>query len=126
MVGMGMGLAAKGYVPFIATFAAFLSRAHDQIRMAAYSESNIKLCGSHVGVSIGEDGASQMGLEDLAIFRPIPGCVVLYPSDAVSRRGLRRRGRRPSRAWSISGRPARRRLCSMPPTRSFPSAAPRS
>ena len=83
MVGMGMGLAAKGYVPFIATFAAFLSRAHDQVRMAAYSESNIKLCGSHVGVSIGEDGASQMGLEDLAIFRPIPGCVVLYPSDAV-------------------------------------------
>ena len=83
MVGMGMGLAAKGYVPFIATFAAFLSRAHDQVRMAAYSESNIKLCGSHVGVSIGEDGASQMGLEDMAIFRPIPGCVVLYPSDAV-------------------------------------------
>ena len=84
MVGMGMGLAAKGFVPFIATFAAFMSRAHDQVRMAAYSESNIKLCGSHVGVSIGEDGASQMGLEDLAIFRPIPGCVVLYPSDAVS------------------------------------------
>ncbi len=84
MVGMGIGLAAKGFVPFIATFAAFLSRAHDQVRMAAYSESNIKLCGSHVGVSIGEDGASQMGLEDLAIFRPIPGCVVLYPSDAVS------------------------------------------
>ena len=84
MVGMAMGLAAKGFVPFIATFAAFLTRAHDQIRMAAYSESNIKLCGSHVGVSIGEDGASQMGLEDLAIFRPIPGCVVLYPSDAVS------------------------------------------
>ncbi len=84
MVGMGMGLAAKGFIPFIATFAAFLSRAHDQVRMAAYSESNIKLCGSHVGVSIGEDGASQMGLEDLSIFRPIPGCVVLYPSDAVS------------------------------------------
>jgi len=84
MVGMGMGLAAKGYLPFMATFAAFLTRAHDQIRMAAYSFSNIKLCGSHVGVSIGEDGPSQMGLEDLAIFRPIPGCVVLYPSDAVS------------------------------------------
>ena len=84
MVGMSMGLAAKGFVPFVATFAAFLSRAHDQVRMAAYSESNIKLCGSHVGVSIGEDGASQMGLEDLAMFRPIPGCVVLYPSDAVS------------------------------------------
>jgi len=84
MVGMGMGLAAKGFIPFMATFAAFLSRAHDQIRMAGYSFSNIKLCGSHVGVSIGEDGPSQMGLEDLAIFRPIPGCVVLYPSDAVS------------------------------------------
>jgi transketolase len=84
MVGMGIGLAAKGYIPFIATFAAFLTRAHDQVRMAAYSLSNIKLCGSHVGVSIGEDGPSQMGLEDLAMFRSVPGCVVLYPSDAVS------------------------------------------
>jgi len=84
MVGMGLGMAAKGFIPFIATFAAFLSRAHDQIRMAAYSFANLKLCGSHVGVSIGEDGPSQMGLEDLAIFRPIPGCVVLYPSDAFS------------------------------------------
>jgi transketolase len=84
LVGMGIGMAAKGYMPFIATFAAFLSRAHDQIRMAAYSQSNIKLCGSHVGVSIGEDGPSQMGLEDLAIFRPIPGCAVLYPCDAPS------------------------------------------
>lgn len=84
MVGVGMGLAAKGYLPFLATFAAFLTRAHDQVRMAAYSFSNVKLCGSHVGVSIGEDGPSQMGLEDLAMFRPIPGCVVLYPSDAVS------------------------------------------
>jgi transketolase len=84
MVGVGMGLAAKGYIPFMATFAAFLTRAHDQVRMAAYSFSNIKLCGSHVGVSIGEDGPSQMGLEDLAMFRPIPGCVVLYPGDAVS------------------------------------------
>ena len=84
MVGMGMGMAAKGFIPFVATFAAFLTRAHDQVRMAAYSFSNLKLCGSHVGVSIGEDGPSQMGLEDLAIFRPIPGCVVLYPSDAFS------------------------------------------
>jgi transketolase len=84
MVGMGIGMAARGYVPFVATFAAFLSRAHDQIRMAAYSLSNIKFCGSHVGVSIGEDGPSQMGLEDLAIFRPIPGCAVLYPCDAHS------------------------------------------
>jgi transketolase len=84
MVGMGIGLAAKGYLPFLATFAAFLTRAHDQVRMAAYSFSNLKLCGSHVGVSIGEDGPSQMGLEDLALFRPIPGCIVLYPCDAVS------------------------------------------
>ncbi len=84
MIGMGMGLAAKGFMPFMATFAAFLTRAHDQIRMAAYSESNIKICGSHVGVSIGEDGPSQMGLEDLAIFEPIPGCTILYPSDARS------------------------------------------
>lgn len=87
MVGMAMGLAAKGYLPFVATFAAFLTRAHDQIRMAGYSFSNIKFCGSHVGVSIGEDGPSQMGLEDLAMFLPIPDCLVLYPSDAVSAEG---------------------------------------
>lgn len=87
MVGMGIGLAAKGFVPFVATFAAFLSRAHDQIRMAGYSFSNLKFCGSHVGVSIGEDGPSQMGLEDMAIFRPIPGSVVLYPCDAFSTEG---------------------------------------
>jgi transketolase len=84
MVGMGIGLAAKGYIPFMATFAAFLSRAHDQIRMASYSMSNLKFVGSHVGTSIGADGPSQMGLEDLAIFTPIPGCAVLYPSDAYS------------------------------------------
>lgn len=87
MVGLGIGLSAKGYIPFIATFAAFLSRAHDQIRMSGYSFSNIKFCGSHVGVSIGEDGPSQMGLEDMAIFKPIPGCVVLYPCDAFSTEG---------------------------------------
>ncbi len=87
MVGIGIGMAARGYIPFIATFAAFLCRAHDQIRMAAYSFSNMKLVGSHVGVSIGADGPSQMGLEDLAIFRPIPGCAVLYPSDAYSSEG---------------------------------------
>lgn len=84
MIGAGIGLSAKGFVPYMATFAAFLSRAHDQIRMAAYSMSNLKVVGSHVGVSIGEDGPSQMGLEDMAIFRPIPGCVVLYPSDGHS------------------------------------------
>jgi len=84
MVGVAMGLAARGKVPFIATFAAFLTRAYDQIRMAGVSGSNIKICGSHCGVSIGEDGPSQMGLEDIAMFRPIPNSVVLYPSDAVS------------------------------------------
>jgi transketolase len=84
MMGMAVGFSAKGYIPFLATFAAFLTRAHDQARMAAYSWANIKIAGSHCGVSIGEDGPSQMGLEDLALFRSIPGCAVLYPSDAVS------------------------------------------
>ena len=84
MVGVAMGLSARGKIPFVSTFAAFLTRAFDQIRMAGVSRSNIKFCGSHAGVSIGEDGPSQMGLEDLAMFRPIPGSVVLYPCDAVS------------------------------------------
>jgi len=61
-----------------------MTRAYDQIRMAGVSQSNVKFCGSHAGISIGEDGPSQMGLEDLAMFRPIPGSVILYPSDAVS------------------------------------------
>ncbi len=84
MVGMGIGMAVKGLIPFMATFSAFLGRAHDQIRMAAYSLSNIKMVGSHAGVSIGEDGPSQMGLEDMALFTPIPDCLVLYPCDAPS------------------------------------------
>lgn len=84
MVGVAMGLAARGKVPFVSTFAAFLTRAYDQIRMAGVSQSNVKFCGSHCGVSIGEDGPSQMGLEDIAMFRPVPGSAVLYPCDAVS------------------------------------------
>ncbi len=84
MVGAAIGLAARGYIPFVSTFACFLTRAFDHIRMAGISRANIKLCGSHAGVSIGEDGPSQMGLEDLAMMRAIPGSVVLYPSDAVS------------------------------------------
>lgn len=84
MVGAAIGLAARGYIPFASTFACFLTRAFDQIRMAGISRANIKLCGSHAGVSIGEDGPSQMGLEDVAMMRAIPGSVVLYPSDAVS------------------------------------------
>jgi len=83
MVGAAVGLAACGKIPFVATFACFLTRAYDFIRMAAISHSNIKLMGSHVGVSIGEDGPSQMGLEDIAMMAAQPGMVVLYPSDAV-------------------------------------------
>lgn len=84
MVGMALGFFRRGKLPFVSTFAAFLSRAFDQIRMAALAEANIKFCGSHAGVSIGEDGSSQMGLEEIAMFRSLPGSVVLYPSDAVS------------------------------------------
>lgn len=83
MVGAAVGLASQGKIPFVATFAAFLTRAYDFIRMAAISKTNLKLMGSHVGVSIGEDGPSQMGLEDLAMMAAQPGVVVLYPSDAV-------------------------------------------
>ncbi len=84
MVGVATGFGALGRVPFAATFAAFFTRAHDQIRMAGHSMANLKLTGSHVGVSIGEDGGSQMGLEDLAMMRSVIGSTVLYPSDAVS------------------------------------------
>jgi transketolase len=84
MVGAAMGLAARGAIPFPSTFACFLSRAADFIRMAAISNVNIKLAGSHAGVSIGEDGPSQMALEDLAICRAEPNYTVLYPCDAVS------------------------------------------
>lgn len=84
MVGISVGLALRGKIPFVSTFAAFLTRAFDQIRMAQYSEANIKFIGSHAGVSIGQDGPSQMGLEDIAMMRSILNSVVLYPSDAVS------------------------------------------
>jgi transketolase len=84
LVSTGVGLAARGKVPFLDTFACFLSRAYDNVRMAAVSRANINLCGSHCGVSIGEDGPSQMALEDIAMFRAISGSQVFYPSDAVS------------------------------------------
>jgi transketolase len=84
MAGAGLGFSLRGKVPFVSTFAAFLTRAFDQIRMSQYSASNIKFCGSHSGVSIGVDGSSQMGLEDIAMFRTLLNGVVLYPSDAVS------------------------------------------
>jgi len=78
------GLSLRGKTPFVSTFAAFLTRAFNQIRMSRHSEPNLKFSGSHAGVSIGEDGPSQMGLEDIAIFRTILDSVVLYPCDAVS------------------------------------------
>ncbi len=84
MVGTALGLSCRGKIPFVSTFAAFFSRAFDQIRMSQYSDPNIKFVGSHAGVSIGEDGPSQMGLEDIAMFRTISNSVVFYPSDAVS------------------------------------------
>lgn len=84
MVGTAIGLSSHGKIPFVSTFAAFLTRAFDQIRMAPYSNANIKFVGSHAGVSIGQDGPSQMGLEDIAMFRTLPNSVVLYPCDAVS------------------------------------------
>ncbi|KAG9270213.1 transketolase [Astyanax mexicanus] len=85
MVSVAVGCAARDRnVVFVSTFATFFTRACDQLRMAAISESNINLCGSHCGVSIGEDGPSQMGLEDLAMFRAIPTATVFYPSDGVA------------------------------------------
>ena len=84
MVGAAVGLSTRGKIPFVSTFAAFLTRAFDHIRMSAISAANIKYVGSHCGVSIGQDGPSQMGLEDLAMMRAIPNSVVVYPSDAVS------------------------------------------
>ena len=88
MVGAALGLASRGAVPFPSTFAAFLTRAADFIRMGGIGNVNVKLAGSHAGVSIGEDGPSQMALEDLAMMRAVPGCVVLYPCDAVSTSAL--------------------------------------
>jgi transketolase len=84
MVGMGVGFDCRGRIPFISTFSSFFSRAHDQIRMAAIGNAALRLVGSHCGVSIGQDGPSQMGLEDIAIMRCLPSSIVLYPSDAVS------------------------------------------
>ncbi|MDD5626246.1 MAG: transketolase [Patescibacteria group bacterium] len=93
MVGTALGLDKRGKIPFVPTFGVFLTRAFDQIRMSQYSQANpaekfggagIKFVGSHAGVSIGEDGPSQMALEDIAMFRTILNSVILYPSDAIS------------------------------------------
>src|SRR5437870_228456 len=84
LIAAAVGMSVRNYIPFASTFAAFLSRAYDFIRMAAISEANIRLCGSHAGVEIGEDGPSLMALEDLAAMRAVHGSTVLYPSDATS------------------------------------------
>ena len=84
MIGAAVGMQARGFIPFVSTFAAFHTRSFDFIRMAAISMANIKIVGSHAGIHIGQDGPSQMGLEDFAMMRCVPGSVVLYPSDAVS------------------------------------------
>jgi transketolase len=89
MVGLGLGMATEGKTVYASTFAAFLSRAYDFIRMAGFSHpKHLILCGSHAGVSIGEDGPSQMALEDLAMMRPLFNTTVLYPSDAVCAEAL--------------------------------------
>jgi transketolase len=82
LVAAAVGLATRGWVPYVSTFAAFLTRAHDFVRMASVSGADINLVGSHAGVAIGQDGPSQMGLEDLAMFRAVHGSTVLYPCDA--------------------------------------------
>jgi transketolase len=84
LVAAAVGLSVRGYIPFAATFAAFLTRAYDFIRMSAISAANIRLSGSHAGVEIGADGPSQMALEDLAMMRAVHGSTVVYPSDATS------------------------------------------
>ena len=84
MIGAALGLSKKGLNVFASSFAAFLTRAHDQIRMTALSNPNLTICGSHAGISIGEDGASQMALEDISLFRSLPKSIIFYPSDAIS------------------------------------------
>lgn len=84
MMGVALGLSKKGQRVFASTFAAFLLRAHDQIHMASLSSANFTICGSHAGISIGQDGASQMSLEDIGFFRSLEDSTVIYPSDANS------------------------------------------
>lgn len=91
MVGLATGLAARGHLPVVATFAAFLTRAHDQLRMLQYSGHHVVVAGTHVGVAIGQDGPSQMGLEDIALFRSLQNATVLYPADAYATERLTER-----------------------------------
>jgi transketolase len=107
MVGAALGMACEDQIPFASTFACFLTRAYDFIRMAAYSQpAHLVLCGSHAGVSIGEDGPSQMALEDLAMMRAVVGSTVLYPADAVSaERAVEAAARTPGLVYIRTSRP---------------------
>jgi len=106
MTGMAMGLATTGRIPFVATFACFLTRAADFIRLAGLARANVKFVGTHAGISIGEDGGSQMGLEDLSLFRALPESTVLYPSDAVSTwRAVELAAAQPGLCYIRTGRP---------------------
>ncbi|MFA5986935.1 MAG: transketolase [Parcubacteria group bacterium] len=84
MISVAVGLSRRGYHPFVSSFAAFLTRAHDQIRMAQYSDVNMTIVGSHAGVSVGEDGSSQMSVDDVGMMRAMFGCAVYCPSDIIS------------------------------------------
>ena len=123
MVAAAVGMQVRGWVPFASTFAAFLSRAYDFVRMAAISRADIRLSGSHAGVSIGEDGPSQMALEDIASIRAVHGSTVLHPSDANQTAQARRRDGRPRRASRSSARCAARPRCARRRTRTCGSAA---
>lgn len=108
LAGVAIGAACRGRtVPFVSTFATFFTRAFDQIRMGAISQTNTNFVGSHCGVSIGEDGPSQMGLEDIALFRTVPGSTVFYPSDAVScERAIELAANTPGICYIRTSRPA--------------------
>lgn len=118
MVGVALGLSKRGYIPFVSAFGAFFTRTFDHVRMASLSLGNVKFVGSHAGVSIGEDGASQMALEDLAMFRAVMNSVVLYPSDAYSTyRALELAANHQGIVYIRTGRPAAALL--YPPTETF-------
>ena len=117
LVAAAVGFQVRGWVPFASTFSAFFARAYDFIRMAAISRADLRLSGSHAGVSIGEDGPSQMALEDIASFRAIHGSTVLHPERRQPdvRAG---RPRWPTEPASRSCAPcAARRRCARPPAR---------
>ena len=126
LVAAAVGMSVRGYVPFAATFAAFFTRAYDFIRMAAISQANIRLCGSHAGTEIGADGPSQMALEDLAMMRAVHGSTVLYPSDATCAALAGGRRWPAAAASSTCARPAAPTRCCTGRTRSSRSAGPNS